>query len=85
MPVMDGLEATRRIRQMELGRTVPILAMTANAFEEDRRKCEDAGMDGFVSKPVEPRKLHDYLARWIPEGGSGAEHPLRAPSLAGGA
>ena len=85
MPVMDGLEATRRIRQMELGRTVPILAMTANAFEEDRRKCEDAGMDGFVSKPVEPRKLHDYLARWIPEDGSGAEHPLRAPSLAGGA
>ncbi len=67
MPVMDGLEATRRIRQMDLGRTVPILAMTANAFEEDRRKCEDAGMDGFVTKPVEPKKLHAYLARWIPE------------------
>jgi len=76
MPVMDGLEATRRIRQMEFGRTVPILAMTANAFEEDRRKCEDAGMDGFVSKPVEPRKLHDYLARWIPEDGNGPEHTV---------
>jgi two-component system sensor histidine kinase/response regulator len=83
MPVMDGLEATRRIRQMELGRTVPILAMTANAFEEDRRKCEDAGMDGFVGKPVEPRKLHDYLARWIPEDGNGAEHTVRASTLAG--
>jgi signal transduction histidine kinase/ActR/RegA family two-component response regulator len=73
MPVMDGLEATRRIRQMEFGRTVPILAMTANAFEEDRRKCEDAGMDGFVSKPVEPKKLHAYLARWIPEGTTALE------------
>jgi two-component system, sensor histidine kinase and response regulator len=67
MPVMDGLEATRRIRQMALGRTVPILAMTANAFEEDRRKCEDAGMDGFVTKPVDPQKLYTYLAHWIPE------------------
>jgi signal transduction histidine kinase/CheY-like chemotaxis protein len=65
MPVMDGLEATRRIRA--LGKTMPILAMTANAFQEDREKCEEAGMDDFVTKPVAPKRLYEILARWIPE------------------
>ena len=53
MPVMDGLEATRRIRSSEnpLGKTLPILAMTANAFLEDMQKSKEAGMDEHLSKP----------------------------------
>jgi CheY-like chemotaxis protein len=54
MPVMDGLETTREIRSREQasGRHIPIVAMTANAFEEDRRKCFEARMDGYGVKPV---------------------------------
>ncbi|MBU0972716.1 MAG: response regulator [Proteobacteria bacterium] len=64
MPVMDGLEATRLIRIYEKEQgllPVPIIAMTGNAFESDRKKCFKAGMDDFISKPVEP----DILARKI--------------------
>lgn len=66
MPVMDGLEATRRLRASPEGAAIPIIAMTANAFEEDRRLCFEAGMNGFIPKPVEPAQLFAELARWIP-------------------
>jgi two-component system, sensor histidine kinase and response regulator len=65
MPVMDGLEATQKIRLSEIGtaRHMPIIAITANAFDDDRRKCFDAGMDGYVVKPVSPRAIGDEVAR----------------------
>ena len=66
MPVMDGLEATRRIRSGEnpLGRTIPILAMTANAFLEDMQKSREAGMDEHLSKPVDIAALEQAVKRF---------------------
>jgi len=66
MPVMDGMEAARRIRKLARGKTIPILAMTANAFAEDRRLSLAAGMNDYIAKPVEPQRLYSMLARWIP-------------------
>jgi PAS domain S-box-containing protein len=65
MPLMDGLTATRLIRQTPGCQHIPILAMTANAFGEDRQRCLDAGMNDHVAKPVNPESLYATLIKWL--------------------
>jgi CheY-like chemotaxis protein/HPt (histidine-containing phosphotransfer) domain-containing protein len=70
MPVMDGIEATRQIRSPQSAvpnRGIPIIAMTAHAMQRDREHCLEAGMNGYVSKPVSPQALAEVLARWLPK------------------
>jgi|GEM_PF-4757874 len=66
LPVMDGFLATRSIRVLPKPR-IPIVAMTASAFDEDRKQCLAAGMDDFVAKPVVPEDLFSCLVRWLPK------------------
>ncbi|MEW6703604.1 MAG: response regulator [Pseudomonadota bacterium] len=67
MPRMDGLEATRRIRAIPGFATVPVIALTASGFSEDRDRCRQAGMDDFLSKPVLPDALAATLLKWLPK------------------
>ncbi|MBF0588407.1 MAG: response regulator [Magnetococcales bacterium] len=67
MPVMDGLEATRTIRRYPHNDSLPIVAMTAHALEEDRRKSLEAGLNDHLTKPVDLNALHRMLYTWIPQ------------------
>jgi CheY-like chemotaxis protein/HPt (histidine-containing phosphotransfer) domain-containing protein len=75
MPVMDGFEATRRIRE-SLRSSVPIVAVTADAMPADRDRCLHAGMNDYMAKPVELRRLAGLLAKWLPARADGAGVPV---------
>jgi two-component system sensor histidine kinase/response regulator len=65
MPVMDGVTATHHIRALKKFDAMAVVAMTANAMEQDRRKCLDAGMNDFLVKPIDPEEMWNILLRWI--------------------
>jgi PAS domain S-box-containing protein len=72
MPELDGLEATQRIRQMELvGKHTPIIAMTAHAMKGDKERCLEAGMDDYLSKPLNPKEVMATIEYWAQGGGEG--------------
>jgi CheY-like chemotaxis protein len=63
MPKLNGVDATRQIRQLAGYRDIPIIAMTANAFADDKERCLEAGMNDFLSKPFSPEELYAMLLR----------------------
>jgi len=66
MPIMDGWQATEKIRQTDgPNKLTPIIAVTANAMKGDREKCIQAGMDDYISKPVERKRLEEVLSKWL--------------------
>jgi len=75
MPVMDGIAATKEIRKMPDTADIPIIALTANAFDEDRERCLSAGMNDHLGKPVMPAALRNKLLRWLPKNGEEAAPP----------
>lgn len=81
MPEMDGLEATRRIRQLPDRADVPIVAMTANAFQEDREACLAAGMNDHMAKPVDPQLMLAMLGRWVRTSQSESSEPVQPDGL----
>ncbi|MBZ5562314.1 MAG: PAS domain S-box protein [Acidobacteriia bacterium] len=86
MPVMDGLQATRMIREKEgaSGKHLPIIAMTAHALKGDRERCLEAGMDGYIAKPISRTKLFDAIEALVPSppsGRDGQPRPIQSPMV----
>ncbi|MDI1261416.1 response regulator [Aquabacterium sp.] len=80
MPVMDGLKATRQIRATAELAATRVIAMTANARDEDRHKCIEAGMDDFITKPLVPDRLYTMVARWLtPQGAPAPAQEAASP------
>ncbi|MFT3963369.1 PAS domain S-box protein [Propionivibrio sp.] len=88
MPVMNGFQATGAIRGLPGRQDTPILAMTASAYEENRRGCLEAGMNDFIAKPIDPERLYAALLKWLPrkargESSGGAGEPAASAPPAG--
>ncbi|MNT27120.1 Signal transduction histidine-protein kinase BarA [compost metagenome] len=66
LPIIDGYEATRRIRQLPQAAAMPIIALTANALQGDRERCLNAGMNDYLAKPFKRTDLQQILQRWLP-------------------
>jgi len=78
MPGMDGVDVTRAIRLLPGWARTPIVALTANAFDEDRRACEAAGMNDFIAKPMDLPVLYATLLRWLDAAQPAAASPAGA-------
>ena len=78
MPEMDGYEATRLIRSELWGKTLPIIAMTAHALDEERRKALEYGMDAHISKPIDPDAMFETMRRFYRHAGAAKDE---APSI----
>ena len=87
MPVMDGIAATIELRKQPRLANLPIIAMTANAMEQDRKRCDEAGMNDFVAKPIDPDQLFSILLRWIKPRQTAAlvQKPARKPKTSANA
>ena len=82
MPEMDGYQATRKIRSDPRFASFPIIAMTAHATVEERQKCLEAGMNGHVSKPIDPSSLFETLERFVSPTAKGPAVPPQEPAPA---
>ena len=80
MPFVDGLDATRRLRKIPAMQAVPIIAMTANAFDDDRAACLAAGMNDFLGKPFDPQAMFAKLLHWLPPGPFPEASSLQGPT-----